>query len=299
MVSPTIATGALLLRILLLGYERIVTKELTQDRTSMGAAFLFFGIGTAIWLPALLWTGLPEPRILAYSAGASAIYAVAFLLYVGALARSDASIIGPLYHTAILVVMLLAFLFLDEALTVWRVLGGVLLLYGASLLRRAGSPLAVVRSYQLLLSDKGAAMMIMGSFALGAGRVIDGWVLTEYGGPSVESETTLAVAYAVVQNAFIAGWMFVVLLATRRVRAMASLLRERPGRALVAGGINLTSYLFLLVAFTGLPVSIAEPASSLSMVVTVLLAWVILGEPLKDRLAGALVMVAGAWMLFL
>jgi transporter family protein len=292
MVSPALASGALLVRVLMLGYERIVTKELTQDRTSIGAAFLFFGVGTALWLPALLWTGLPGTRIILLSAGASCVYAVAFLLYVGALAKSDASIVGPLYHTAILFVMLLGFLFLDEQITAWRVVGGILLLFGASLLRRAGSPFAIIASYRRLLSDRGAAMMIVGSFALGGGRVVDGWIIRD-------APVRVVLAYAVFQNLFIALWMLVVLLAMRRGRATIALARERPGRALVAGAINLTSYAFLLIAFTGLPVSIAEPASSLSMVVTVLLAWTMLHEPLKDRLAGALVMVLGAWLLFL
>ncbi|MDX1611361.1 MAG: DMT family transporter [Candidatus Thermoplasmatota archaeon] len=299
MVSTPLALGALSLRVLMLGYERIVTKELTQDRTSLGAAFLFFAIGTVLWLPALLWTGLPEPQVLLYAGGASFVYALAFILYVGALARSEASIVGPLYHTSILFVILLAFLVLGEEVTWFRVLGGVLLVYGATLLRMRGSPLAIVSSARALLADRGAVMMIAGSFLLGAGRIVDSWIVTSFASDVALGEVAPTAGYAIVQNLFIAAWMFLLLVATGRLGATVDLVRERKRPALVAGFINLTSYLFLLLAFTGLDASVAEPASSLSMLVTVGLGGWLFGEPWRERLPGAAVMVAGAWLLFL
>ncbi len=299
LVSTPWAIAALGGRVALLGYERIITKELTTERTPLGAAFLFFAIGTVLWLPALFWTGLPDPRVLLYASGVSLVYAAAFFLYVGALARSDASIVGPLYHTSILVVILLAFLLLDEAVTPLRVAGGVLLLYGASLLRRTGSPLAVVSSFKALFEDPGARMMILGSLLLGAGRIVDKWIVSSFATDVALGELAPTASYAIIQNLFIATWMLLVLAATGRLAATKDLLVERPKTAFVAGAINLTSYLFLLVSFTGLDASIAEPASSVSMVVTVVLAGLFLGEPWRDRLPGALVMVLGAWLLFL
>lgn len=299
MVSVPLALGALTLRVLMLGYERIVTKELTQDRTSLGAAFLFFAIGTLIWLPALLWTGIPEPRVLAYAGGASLVYALAFILYVGALARSEASIVGPLYHTSILFVILMAFVFLDEAVTPLRLLGGGLLVYGASMLRMRGGPLAIARSAKALLADRGAVMMIVGSFLLGAGRIVDKWIVSSFTTEVALGEVAPTMGYAIFQNLFIALWMLAILVAMGRAKATLDLVRERPKTALVAGFINLTSYLFLLMAFTGLDASVAEPASSLSMLITVGLAGLLFGEPWKERLPGAIVMVGGAWLLFL
>lgn len=296
-VASSLALVALGARVLLLGYERIITKELTQGRTSVGAAFLFFSIGAVLWSPALLWTGLPEGRVALVALAGSTLYAVAFMLYVGALARSEASIVGPLYHTAILVVMLLAFVLLDEGVTPVRVTGGVLLLYGASLLRRTDRPLAILASYGALLRDRGAVMMVVGSVFLGMGRIVDKWVISGFSTELDGVAPTLA--YGLVQNVFIALWMFATLLALGQLRATGALFRERTGRAIGAGAVNFTAYVFLLVAFTGIDVSVAEPASALSMLVTILLAGLLLGEPWKERLPGGIVMVAGAWLLFL
>lgn len=299
MVSTGIAGLALLGRILMLGYERIITKQLTQDRTSLGAAFLFFGIGALIGLPVLLFTGLPAPRVLGYAAAVSLVYAGAFILYVGALARSDASLIGPLYHTSILVVIGLGWRVLDEPVTPLRVAGGLLLLYGTSLLREPGKPLAVVASFRALLRDKGAAMMIGGSLLLGVGRIVDKFIVSGPAADAVGGQLAGTASYGIAQNVFISLWILAALLAAGRLAPTVGLLRERPGRALAAGSLNITSYLLLLAAFTGLDASVAEPASALSMVVTVGLAGAFLHEPWRQRLPGAIVMVAGAWLLFL
>lgn len=299
MVSTGLAIAALAGRVGLLGYERIVAKRLSAGRTATGATFLFFAVGTAVWAPALLWSGLIPLDVLAWATLASLIYAGAFVLYIGALGRSDASLIGPLYHTSILVVIGLSWLVLDEGVTPLRALGGALLLYGASMLHREGSPWAIVASARKLWEDTGARMMLAGAVLLGGGRIVDKFVITR-----IASEVSLtalrpATAYGILETALIAGWLAIALLATGRLRPTIELARERPVPALVSGALNMTSYILLLVAFTGLDASIADPASSVSMVVTVLLAGLIFDEPWRERLPGALVMVVGAWLLFL
>ena len=75
------------------------------------------------------------------------------------------------------------------------------------------------------------------------------------------------------------------------------LLKSKPVPSSIAAFINAYSYLFLLIAFTKIDVSIAEPASMLSMVVTVILAHFIFREKIRNRIIGVVIMIAGAWML--
>lgn len=299
MVSTGLAVAALAGRVALLGYERIVAKQLTAGRTVAGATFLFFAVGSVLWAPALLWTGLLPLDILGYASLASLVYAAAFLLYIGALERSDASLIGPLYHTSILVVIVLSWIALGEDVTALRALGGALLLYGATMLRREGSPWAIVRSAKRLLQDTGARMMLVGATLLGTGRIVDKWIITRIASDVSLSAVGPAAAYGILETALIAAWLAIALVATGRMRPTLELARERPVPAVVSGTINMGSYILLLVAFTGLDASIADPASSVSMVVTVLLAGLLFDEPWRERLPGAVVMVVGAWLLFL
>jgi transporter family protein len=65
-----------------------------------------------------------------------------------------------------------------------------------------------------------------------------------------------------------------------------------------SGTVNAYSYILLLFAFTVIPVSVAEPVSMLSMIVTVILAKYIFQERIRNRIIGAVIMLAGAWLLF-
>lgn len=285
-------------RIGLLGYERIVAKQLAAGRTPLGATFLFMAVGGLLWAPALLWSGLLPASILGYATLASLFYAGAFVLYMAALSRSEAGLIGPLYHTSILVVIVLSWLILDEGVTPLRALGGLLLLYGVTMLRQDGSPWALVRGARRIWADAGARMMLGGAVLLGAGRIVDKYLITSVAEVSLAAFRP-AISYAILETLLVVTWLGVGLAATGGFRDTVDLARERPTKALVAGGVNLASYTLLLVAFMGLDVSIADPASSLSMLVTVLLGGLVFGEAWKKRLPGAAVMCVGAWLLFL
>jgi transporter family protein len=54
---------------------------------------------------------------------------------------------------------------------------------------------------------------------------------------------------------------------------------------------------FMLFAFTKIDVSVAEPASMLGMIATVILARLVFREKIGRRLVAVIVMIAGAWLL--
>ena len=77
------------------------------------------------------------------------------------------------------------------------------------------------------------------------------------------------------------------------------LLKAKPGWALASGIINGYSYYFLMMAIKDIKLSLAEPLSQTSMIITVLLSAVFLNEKIKDKIAGALIILLGGWLLLL
>ena len=94
-------------------------------------------------------------------------------------------------------------------------------------------------------------------------------------------------------------FLFIHLLLTGRLPNALSLFRNKTRTSITAGAVDCYSYLALMFAITGIEVSIAEPASMLGMIVTVILAHFIIREKIAGRLVGVVIMILGAWLLFL
>ncbi len=278
---------ALLGRILLLGYERIIVKQLGTDSDSVGAAFLFFSIATVFLVPVLFFTRYPSDwSFLLWVLLASIIYSNTFVIYVRSLTMGEASLVGPLYNFNIFFLLILTSIFLDEKITWLKFSGIALLFYGTSFLNRQSNPL---KSIRYLFKDRASQLMILCSFLMAFGRTIDGY--------AVQSVSPLF--YSFCLYAGISLFLGIYLSLRRRWSYTIDLLKKKPGPASIAAFINAYSYLMLVIAFTRIDVSIAEPASMLSMIVTVVLAHYIFGEKIRERLVAVIIMIAGAWLLTL
>jgi transporter family protein len=281
----TLAYLALLGRIILVGYERIVVKQLGQRANSEGAAFLFFAIATLFLAPFLLLVKAPVSYgFLGLVVLASFIYAIAFVLYVKSLSMGEASLVGPLYNFNVLFLLILTALLLGESITVLKVIGIVLLILGASLLNRQRN---LLRSLMALFKDRACLLMILCSILMAIGRTIDGFV--------VQDVPPMLYAFCIYTG--ISLFMLIYLLITKKAGETLSLLRNRPKIAVAAGAVNAYAYVLLLFAFTKIDVSVAEPVSMLGMIATVILARLILKEKIGRRLTAVVVMIAGAWLL--
>jgi transporter family protein len=216
-------------------------------------------------------------------------YSVAFVCYVRSLSLEEASLVSPLYNFNIVFLAVIAFIFLGESLTLSKGLGLVLLLYGASHLNRsAAKRTSFVQSIRGLLHNTGCRFMMIASLLIAVGRVIDK--------SNIQAASPLV--YCFFLYLIISGYVFVYVLIKGRTRGIVRIMQEQPWTAMASGAINAYSYLFLLVAITTIDVSVAEPVSMLGMVVTLLLSWLILGEDVRRRWFAVLVMLAGAWVMF-
>lgn len=280
-------------RILLLGVERIVVKRLGHDSHYMAAAFHFFALGAAMLLPFVL-TDLPSSWSFVFKPMASGLfYALGFALYVKSLAEGEASLVSPLYHFNVFFLAILAFFFLGEPLTILKVGGLLLLVYGATYLNRQKN---ILQSMKALITDAPCRYMIITSLLLACGRIVDKYAISFT--PAGEEDVS-PLAYVFVLYVVISLYIFIMTLFKGKTAEIGKVLKTAPWLALICGAINSYSYLFLLYAMRYFDVSVAEPISMLSVIVTILLAWKTFGEDIRTRLVGAGIMVAGAWALFL
>jgi hypothetical protein len=133
-----------------------------------------------------------------------------------------------------------------------------------------------------------AALLMIGcSLLMAVGRTVDTSQVRSVGSS----------VYAFAIYAAVTFWLGVFVIASGRAGDAVRLLRGRPLTAVAAGAVNAFSYLLLLVALGSLEVSVAEPASMLSLLVTLVLAGVVFRERIGPRFLPTLLMIAGAWLL--
>lgn len=280
------ASLALAGRIVLLGFERVFVKRLGRERDTLASTALFFLASSALVVPIVAATGFePHPRLW-FGLASGLVYAVAFVLYVYSLSRGEASLVTPLYNLNVFFLLLFGFAFLGEPITPLKVTGLALLVLGAGLLEPRGQFLV---SFRHLVARPSLAML--GTSALVAvGRTMDGFAVRGGAG---------TIEYAAVIVWATTGYVALAALLRGRAAAVRGLVRERPWDAAAAGFCNVYSYMLLLVAFLTFDISVAEPASMLGALVTIVASRWLFGEKVGFRLLGAAVMVGGAVVLFL
>jgi len=276
-------------RVLTLGVERIIVKRMGSRADSFCSTFLFFFLGALFLLPFVMFERIDSWIFIPRALVSGFFYSVAFVCYVRSLSLEEASLVSPLYNFNIVFLAVIAFIFLGESLTLSKGIGLALLLYGASHLNRsAGKTTSFIQSLYGLFHNTGCRFMMIASLLIAVGRVIDKSNIQE----------VAPLVYCFFLYLIISGYVFVYVLIKGRTGGIVRIMREQPWTAMASGAINAYSYLFLLVAITTIDVSVAEPVSMLGMVVTLLLSWLILGEDVRRRWFAVLLMLAGAWIMF-
>lgn len=270
-------------RILLLGYERIAGSKISKDSPTFVAAWGFFFFSFLAFLPffkLLTFTSLLRSLL------SGTIYSISFTLYTYALGHEDTSVVAPLYNLNAIFLVFLSSIFLGEKLSVWKVLGAVMMIYGVSYLKK-GENLRI--SYLNLFKSKGAVSMIVASLLMAFGRIVDRKF-------TVASDP---LAYSVAIYLVISVYILIYgILYGNKPEDYLELVRTKWPH-LIAGGIcNAYSYYALLKAFDYLGVSVAEPLSMLSVFVTMLFARLLIKERIGLRLLAAVFLVTGAFLVY-
>jgi transporter family protein len=275
---------AVLARVGLVGAERVFLKQLGAAGGTAAATFLFFAVGALALLPFALAGGPADPGYLRLALPSAAVYSLAFLCYVSALSEGEVSVVGPLGSANAVFVVLLAAVVHDEPLPWQNLLGTALIVGGAAALQ--GGSAALARP-GVLLRSRPARRMLAYALLLAATRMFDKAGATA--APPALYALTVFVGISVLVG--LGLWR------AGRLWEVAACAQAAPGPALAAGLCNGGSFLGLIVALARLPVSVVEPLTAVSLLVSALLAGLWLHEPIRTRWLPTLAVVAGSWLL--
>ena len=279
---------ALLGRIFLIGIERIIIKGLSKEDNNIIVTFLFFFLALFFFLPFIIFSKKPDDySFLKTVIITSIIYTNSFLLYVKSISISEVSLVTPLYNFNVFFLVILTSIFLNEKITIFKILGLILLIYGSSFLTKQQN---FFLSIKALFNNKGSLIMIISSLLIAIGRTIDG---------SITKIGVSPLFYSFFLYLFITIILFSIILIRRELKEIIFLLREKTILSFLAGMTNAYSYLFLLISFKKIDVSIAEPSTMLGTIITLIFSKFIFKENIKYRFIGALIMIVGAYLIFL
>lgn len=283
-----IAYVALIIRIVLLGLERIVVKLVGDQEGDLlkntAATVVFFGLGAILLLPVILVTGIKINQTIAYCFFNSIIYSVSFVLYVASLAQGEASLVTPLNSTNILFLMLFSSFFLGEPLTIFKILGTLIMLLGVSLLKRQNN---VIQSIKQITKDKPCVYMLISAAFLAIGRIIDKSYIKDLD----------SITYTFFLYIFVAANLSLILAIKGKFHYVKEIIVSKPVFSFLSGAINAYSYLALLVALKTIQVSIAEPLAQTSMIITILISFFVLKEEIKSKLPGVILIFIASCLL--
>ena len=279
----TLVQLALLGRILLMGFERPLVKLLGTDRSSVEVAFLFFSIATVMFFPFAAFRPVPSWDFLKYLIPAGSLYTVAFVCYVRALSEGEISLVAPLGSFNVVFLFLLAVPILGESFSLLKLLGIMLIFCGTSFLHDSNP----FRGLRQIITNRACQLMLTSTLLVAVGRIID------------KSANADPLTYSLFIYFLISFLMFLYLWGRGRLREPLILFRERPVVALACGFTNAFAYLLLLVVIQTMEVSIAEPATNLSLLLAVLFGKLFFRENIRGRIFSVATMVAGVWVLVL
>lgn len=278
---------ALFGRIVLLGVEKIITKKVSNYDGAV-VNFWWFFLSFWVYLPFAtyfaIYIGIKDFSFIPYSMVASLVYCFAFIFYMKSMRLEEVSLVTPIYNFNVVFLLILAVLFLGESFTVLKLLGILLLFFGAYFLSEVKSFLT---SYKNLITNKAMLYMLVCSGFLAVARIIDGFVV----------RSTPPIIYAISLEIFLSIYLFLYIFARKKLGEIKTMFVKSSLWTLALGVTNGISYLFLLIAFTKIEVSIADPLTMLGVIVAMILAKLIFKEKIKNRLIGAIVMVIGAFFL--
>jgi bacterial/archaeal transporter family protein len=278
----------------MLGTERITLKYLHSFK-SIPVASMFFLIASIFLLPVFFTLSPNELRLnsseLFLILLSSTLYSIGFFSYVKAISVGDTSLVAPLYNSSLLWLLFLGYFILGDNVTLIRIFGGLLMFLGFFFL----FPGSLKNKFLALVNSSASKYMIVGSIFVSLGRTIDAFTTGEVN-PYINVNQSY---YAFLIN-FVVGLMLLMATFTfRQQNDLVNLLVQKPRIIVFAGFLNGWAYLCLLWAIKYLQVSVAEPASLLSVFVTAFFAKHILKENVEQRLPGMIIMVIGAIFLTL
>ncbi len=230
-----------------------------------------------------LWQGPAlDPTALGFIFASCLIHLGYFLLLQQGYRKGELSIVYPTARaTGPMLSTLFSIAFLNDHASLQGVAGGLVIIFGVFMLSGG------------IGTMKGNAAQSL-RFGIGAGLMIGSYTVWDAYTVSVLMVPPLLLDYA----SSLGRVMLLAPIAAKRKTDVKRLWREHKGPVFVIALFNPLAYILVLVAMTFTPVSYVAPIREISVVLSVLLGSLVLGEgQLGRRLALALVILAGVSVL--
>jgi bacterial/archaeal transporter family protein len=288
-VHPITAAWAFLaIRVVLLGLERPLGKRVVVGYSPFAGGFAFYGAAMVALIPTLViyahFHALTSWLFLPYAAVSASLFITPFYYYIKALKHGEVSVVTPLYSLGTLLVFFLPILLQGEAFTLLKFAGVLLLLAGTLFLMPGINPIARMNN---LLKDKGARFMLVNTALVAIIRLID------------NRAADFDPIYYGITCAMLCGVFFGLgVLITKTWGEVWNLYKARKAVVWANGIVNGHAYVALLASLgAGLDMSVAEPASNMSMLIAVVLGHYMFREKIRARLLASVLMIAGVFLL--
>lgn len=209
-----------------------------------------------------------------------------WLCYFRALQIGDINKVVPIDKSSVILTILLAFLFLGEAVSLPKAVGVILIGIGTFFMieKKKNSTPKEVKGHGWLFYALGSAVFASLTSILG-----------KVGISGVESNLGTAIRTAVV---LVMAWLMVFV--TGKQRTIKEVPRKELGFICLSGLATGASWLCYYKALQDGPASVVVPIDKLSIVVTVVFSWFIFQERLsKKAFAGLLLIVAGTFVMLI
>ncbi len=262
--------------------DALAKKSMQEEGTGiLQVLWLRFLFGLPVVLPLLFWTGLPRwsPVFLRLHLAWIPLEITAIILYLTAIRISPLSLTLPYLALTPVFLTLTGRVLIHERVSQTGFLGILLVVLGAFILQSDHRrPSAWLRAF---FREKGPPLMVLVAFI---------YAFTSVFGKQLIRETSASY--------FTVHYMVVMALATTPL-GLRDQRRGRPGRYLALAGVSTAlSSLFHMIAVSQAFVAYMIALKRTSGVFGVLLgAWMFRERAIRRRLAGALLMLVGAWVL--
>lgn len=253
---------------------------------NLAATFLFFIFGALILAPLAFFIPIKNYLFLLPCYGSSLLYTIYSYSFVTSLATGETSLVTPIYSLNGLILVIFSFLFLSESLTLTKIIGVLLMIIGLSFLKDIRNPFYSVK---YIIADIPSRMMFLAITSQCLGRIIDKYYL-----PNVHPIT-----YATILYFLIAFNLIMILFIRKKVKMIVTVFYKKPKLSIISGLINGFSYLFLLYAMLQIDLSIAEPLTNLSLILTLFFTAIFFRENILEKLPGSILILLGGWFLYL
>ncbi len=295
--QTTIGILLLVVRVISLAVVAPMLKTLNRGQNHAAATLGFCLLGAAYLVPVVVYQASNTPGYFDGISGyidnsliTAGAFAIGMVIFMWALKRGDVNLLTPLLALTMVFIYVFDLLRGIVAPSWGSALGIGLVVLGIPLLNVNGKERWREIFHPLrILKQPGAIGAIAYAFALAITRVFDSEV----------ADQAPAMLYALFGNSFVVGYCLIIILVTRKLDSIGKLFREKGVMLVWFSIIGIINYTTLLYLYDHYAPSVIEPVCQLSIVGAVFLGTWLYKEPLHLRWLAAILVAAGASIVFI